>query len=966
MGNVFKTFKIRGGAIARLQIAIVLLACIITGNKVYAVDVYEFNYTGSVQTWTADKSGKYKIELYGAAGGYQTDSQQIGYGGKTIGYLNIYSGDTLYIAVGGEGTQSLPGELGGAGWNGGGNGYSGSWGGGGATSITTNLRGDGTISNYKDHQNEIVAVAGGGGGAGTNQANADDMYYTNFVGQCVGESGESVNGRFGEGIFVMSSSNKHGYSFGIGQDAYKVQSNGGFGGGAGGGVYGGFAQSDGKIGGGGGSGCNYKLYDYESRKNGAFTQGKAIITYVGTVESHILVDVGNGGTFNGQSGTIDYKQTTGESFSLVDPVANAGYTFVGWQKISNDVATDIHSPQTSGNVIFENDTVTYRAIWRAPLIINATQVPDFRLMITLNQDDMYNKYYRIMEQYDNGSTWKFISATDQGFESPTANRQFGYNGGVQQFDADVGYYTFTCTGASGNAIGGYKVGYGGQSKGSYFNSVRSQIYVTIGGTQSGRQGGYNGGGNGGAGKYNNISGWCGDGTGGGGASNIALTNLGTLNNYQQSREQLLLAAGGGGGVCGGTKSGFEQAFASGGGGGNEGAPFGNASGGTQTSGGNYGGQFGRGGTGADGITNQGQASEGNGGGGGGYFGGGGGPYGGDQSGAGGSGYVNKNLLTQTQNQQAGRGTSRHNGSAQYKYQDSRQTMPQLTNVKYYDRAAPNIPADKGLQYVGSKIQINWMHQEDNGQDVLYKAVQYDADTGTELSSSDTVKVNATQGVHHYKYILDSNPSSTINTNNSNGTAISDTKLQIDGQQSVRYFHVAAVDGAGNIGPTLHIMIPSQIQVTYDKNSTEATGVTDPSHIEYGQVGKIQYSNFKWEGHRFVEWNTKPDGTGEVFKENQDAEYFYIVKKYGYGLTLYAQYETLYSLTVDPNKGEWTDVSPGGDIHVRNDLTSPGIDTSATGKTYKDPVSFIMGLGDRKNIFDAIRTGYNFTGWLFNT
>ena len=105
MENVFKTFKIRG-AIARLLTAIVLLACIITGNKVYAADVYEFDYTGNVQTWTANKSGKYKIELYGAAGGYQTDSQQIGYGGKTIGYLNIYSGDTLYIAVGGEGTQS--------------------------------------------------------------------------------------------------------------------------------------------------------------------------------------------------------------------------------------------------------------------------------------------------------------------------------------------------------------------------------------------------------------------------------------------------------------------------------------------------------------------------------------------------------------------------------------------------------------------------------------------------------------------------------------------------------------------------------------------------------------------------------------------------------------------------------------------------------------------------------------------
>lgn len=989
MGNVFKTFKIRGGAIARLQIAIVLLACIITGNKVYAADVYEFNYTGNVQTWTANKSGKYKIELYGAAGGFPDDLNQyfeVIYpagqeeirpaepsGGCIEGYLNVAAGTTYYLQVGGQGTQSLPGELGGAGWNGGGNGYNGSWGGGGATSMTTTDRG--TIENFKNYQTEIVAVAGGSGGIGSNWKDYRSINYTSIAGRCIGFTGEGIGAGFSNPkIHVNAVSNVNGYSFGIGQDAYKRQSNGGFGGGAGAGVYGGFAQSNGVLGGGGGAGTNYKLYSFRGHVNDFAGPGKVVITYVDNIEQHIIVDVGHGGTFNGLSGQIDYKQNFGDQFQLVDPVVNPGYRFLGWQKIDQEQISDIHNPIASGQVMFDDDTVTYRAIWIAPLILNAANTSDGRLQLSLIEDDLFNKQYRIMEQYDNGTTWAFINATDEGFSTKNESGQLQYSGRVQELPIKVGYYTFTCNGASGNALQSYIVGNGGNSYGKYFNDDPKTLYVCIGGTQSqtNRFGvGYNGGGVGGLHSRIDWQGYDdGDGTAGGGATHIAFTNRGVLSSYQNNKQDLLMVAGGGGGLANGNRQGFENSWRSGAGGGQSGEKYGSGiqTPGTQTSGGNRGGSFGQGGTGADGWHNVNAQSAGSGGGGGGYYGGGGGAEP-PETGQGGSGYVNTALLkdSYTRIPNPAGIQYRTNGQVQWTYFDQTSTMPQLTDVRYTDRAAPNIPADKGLQYVGSKIQINWMHQEDNGSEVLFKAIQYDADDHQkQLSESDIVRAYAIQGVHHYKYILNSNPSSTINTNNSNGTAISDTKLQIDGQQSVRYFHVAAVDGAGNIGPTLHIMIPSQIQVTYDKNSTEATGVTDPSHIEYGQVGKIQYSNFKWEGHRFVEWNTKPDGTGEVFKENQDAEYFYIVKKYGYGLTLYAQYETLYSLTVDPNKGEWTDVSPDGDIHVRDDMTSPGIDTSATGQTYRDPVSFIMGLGDRKNIFDAIRTGYNFTGWLFNT
>ena len=137
-----------------------------------------FDYTGAAQKWTAPKSGKYKIEVWGASSGkkmqngaYLDDS--IAYGGYSVGYLSLENGEELYIAVGGQGKDGVLGIAAG-GWNGGG---SGEWdhaddeaiaGAGGATSITTSLIGDGQLKNYESVKTTDVVIVAGGGGSVSN------------------------------------------------------------------------------------------------------------------------------------------------------------------------------------------------------------------------------------------------------------------------------------------------------------------------------------------------------------------------------------------------------------------------------------------------------------------------------------------------------------------------------------------------------------------------------------------------------------------------------------------------------------------------------------------------------------------------------------------------------------------------------------------------------------------------------
>ena len=183
-----------------------------------------FNYTGSVQTFTAPFSGAFTLEAWGAKGG---DDGPIGAnGGYATGTVSLAAGQSISVYVGGLGASGVSGS--GGGWNGGGNaGNAGSsGGGGGASDIRVNGNG----------LNDRVLVAAGGGGAGC-------------CGVAAGAGG-GLNGINGSAAGGTQASGGAGNSAGsFGQGGHKN----GDGGGGGGGWYGGGASYNDDGGGGGSS-----------------------------------------------------------------------------------------------------------------------------------------------------------------------------------------------------------------------------------------------------------------------------------------------------------------------------------------------------------------------------------------------------------------------------------------------------------------------------------------------------------------------------------------------------------------------------------------------------------------------------------------------------------------------------------------------------------------------------------------
>ena len=220
------------------------------GKRISAYN-YEFEYTGDYQTFTAPKKGYYKIELWGASGGYSGGSG--GRGGYTLGYIYLNKNENIYTYVGGAGTSEFSDNVAGSGYNGGGNGskaqatgdaYKNGAGGGGSTDVRLI---SGTWNNEASLNSRIMVAAGGGGGA-------------YISGNYNGGNGGGLFGSAGTGRSVNPAAGTptSGNAFAIGQDGiYATGSWGESGrGGGGAGYYGGNASqtaANGIAGGGGGS-----------------------------------------------------------------------------------------------------------------------------------------------------------------------------------------------------------------------------------------------------------------------------------------------------------------------------------------------------------------------------------------------------------------------------------------------------------------------------------------------------------------------------------------------------------------------------------------------------------------------------------------------------------------------------------------------------------------------------------------
>lgn len=126
-----------------------------------------FDYTGSEQTYTVKLDGKYKLEVWGAQGGSYNSEYYGGYGGYSVGTIELKKNQMIYVYVGGQGTilndnsDYIPG-----GFNGGGRGANKdanviSTSGGGATHVATK---SGLLSSLEGYKDNILIVSAGGGG----------------------------------------------------------------------------------------------------------------------------------------------------------------------------------------------------------------------------------------------------------------------------------------------------------------------------------------------------------------------------------------------------------------------------------------------------------------------------------------------------------------------------------------------------------------------------------------------------------------------------------------------------------------------------------------------------------------------------------------------------------------------------------------------------------------------------------
>lgn len=302
-------------------------------------------------------AGNYRLEVWGAQGGGSVANGALlagdGYGGYAVGTIELDAGKSLYINVGGKGTDGIILSDAPGGYNGGGSGTSdgsddeASGGGGGATHIAIV---SGVLSTLQNNINDILIVAGGGGGKSFSYSAG---------------SGGGYNGGITNNTSSVFPTQIDGYSFGKGQDASGIADSDGVGGG-GGGLYGGYSNNvSASSSGTGGSGyignsllTNRSMYCY----NCTTSDDVNTLTYTTTnVSSEITPNYAKSGDGGAQITVVDMlvlSKLIGEAYGELPLPTKNGNNFLGWNTKSDGTGVYV----TIDSIVSSNVETLY-AIW---------------------------------------------------------------------------------------------------------------------------------------------------------------------------------------------------------------------------------------------------------------------------------------------------------------------------------------------------------------------------------------------------------------------------------------------------------------------------------------------------------------------------------------------------------------------------------------------------------------------------
>lgn len=137
------------------------------------------------------------------------------------------------------------------------------------------------------------------------------------------------------------------------------------------------------------------------------------------------------------------------------------------------------------------------------------------------------------------------------------------------------------------------------------------------------------------------------------------------------------------------------------------------------------------------------------------------------------------------------------------YQDTLE----LQGVIAQDYAAPDKISDYAIAALsGTQVKINWQKPEDYGTDYYHKVESYLAGSTSMLCKSNVTKNTLVSGVMGYYYAVDRNKNTVVT---SNANYVQDPHVNVVTAAYNQYLHIAAVDVAGNISETTHILIDAK-------------------------------------------------------------------------------------------------------------------------------------------------------------